>query len=85
MDLTISRRDDNLELSIYRNPIETGTVIHNNSDHPYEQKMAAFTYYINRLLTLPITEASKRSEWTTMDFTHNRSIKTIGMDNSGQQ
>ena len=66
MDLTISRRDDNLELSVYRKTIETGTVIHNDSNHPYEQQMAAVTYYINRLLTLPITEASKRSEWTTI-------------------
>ena len=39
MDLNISRRDDKLELSIYRKPIETGTVIHNNSNHPYEQNI----------------------------------------------
>ena len=47
MNLAISRGDDNLELSVYRKPIETGTVIHHDSNHPHEQKMAAFTYYIN--------------------------------------
>jgi len=62
MDLAISRGDDNLELSIYRKPIETGTVIHHNSNHPLEQKMAAFTYYINRLMNLPLIEESKQSE-----------------------
>jgi hypothetical protein len=66
MDLAINKGDDKLELGIYRKPIETGTVIHHYSNHPYEQKMAAFTYYINRLMTLPLTEASKQSEWTTI-------------------
>ena len=46
--------------------METGTVIHFNSNHPYEQKMSAFTYYINRLMTLPITEESKQLEWQTI-------------------
>ena len=51
MDLSISRSNNKLELGIYRKPIETGTVIHFNSNHPYEQKMSAFIYYINRLIT----------------------------------
>ena len=38
MDLSISRNNNKLELGIYRKPIETGTVIHFNSIHPYEQK-----------------------------------------------
>ena len=66
MDLSISRSNNKLELGIYRKPIETGTVIHSNSNHPYEQKMSAFIYYINRLLQLPITEESKQSEWETI-------------------
>ena len=66
MDLSIRRSNNKLELGIYRKPIETGTVIHFNSNHPYEQKMSAFIYYINRLITLPITEESKQSEWETI-------------------
>ena len=65
MDLLISRSSNKLELSIYRKPMETGTVIHFNSNHPYEQKISAFTYYIHRLMTLPITEESKQLEWQT--------------------
>ena len=65
MDLSIRRSNNKLELGIYRKPIETGSVIHFNSNHPYEQKMSAFIY-INRLITLPITEESKQSEWETI-------------------
>jgi hypothetical protein len=66
MDLLISRSSNKLELSIYRKPTETGTVIHFNSNHPYQQKMSDFTYYIHRLMTLPITEESKQLEWQTI-------------------
>jgi hypothetical protein len=67
MDLLISRTNKKkLELDIYRKPMETGTVIHFNSNHPYEQKISAFTYYIQRLTTLPITEESKQIEWRTL-------------------
>jgi len=66
MDLSISRHNNQLELGIYRKPIETGTVIHCNSNHPNEQKMSAFSYYINRLITLPVTEKAKQSEWETI-------------------
>jgi len=66
MDLSIRRSNNKLELGIYRKPIETGSVIHFNSNHPHEQKMSAFIYYINRLITLLITEESKQSEWETI-------------------
>jgi len=39
------------------------TTIHYTSNHPIEQKMAAFRYYINRLLTLPLTQEGKNKEW----------------------
>jgi hypothetical protein len=41
-------------------------VIHLTSNHPYEQKVSAFTYYINRLIMLPITDKSKQDEWKTI-------------------
>ena len=65
MDLFITRHNNKLELGIYRKPIETGTGFYRNSNHPNE-KMSAFTYYINRLITLPITEKAKQSEWETI-------------------
>ena len=66
MDLSIRRSNNKLELGIHRKPIETVTVIHFNSSHPHEHKMSAFIYYIKRLITLPITEESKQSEWETI-------------------
>jgi hypothetical protein len=45
---------------------ETGTVIHFNSNHPHEYKIAAFLYCINRIPTMPITENSKQNEWETI-------------------
>jgi hypothetical protein len=51
--------NENIDIDIYRKPTETGTVIHFTSNLPYEQKIAAFTFYFNRTLTLPISEKSK--------------------------
>jgi hypothetical protein len=41
-------------------------MVHLASNHHLEQKLAAFHYYINRLITLPITEQSKQKEWETI-------------------
>ena len=47
MDLLISRCNNKLELGIYRKPMEMGTVINFNSNHPYEQKsLHSHTTYI---------------------------------------
>jgi len=37
-----------------------------SSNHPYEHKIAAFIFYIHRMITLPITEISKQEEWKTI-------------------
>ena len=66
LDLNLKRNESNLELSIYRKPKNTDTTIYYQSNHPYEQKIAAFRYYINRMITLPITERSKIEEWNTI-------------------
>ena len=66
LDLSIYRNNSNVELGIYRKPTSTDTTIHFSSNHPYEHKLAAFMYYINRMLTLPITKQSKQQEWKTI-------------------
>jgi len=66
LDLTIIRNKNNIEVNIYRKETSTDTVIHYFSNHPIEQKMAAFRYYINRLLTLPLTQDGTNTEWTTI-------------------
>jgi hypothetical protein len=55
--------NNNLQLGIYRIPTQTDTSIHFTSNHPLEQKLTAYTFYINRMITLPITEQAKQ-EWT---------------------
>jgi len=66
LDISVYRNNKSISIGIYRKPTETGTVIHLTSNHPYEQKLSAFTYYINRLITLLITEKSKQNEWKTI-------------------
>jgi hypothetical protein len=65
LDISIYRNNKSINIGIYRKPTETGTVIHVTSNHPYEQKISVFTYYINRLITLPITDKAKKNEWET--------------------
>ena len=66
LDILIHRNNDAITIEIYRKPTETGTVVHLTSNHPFEHKIFAFLYYINRLTTLPITEKSKQKEWGTI-------------------
>jgi len=61
LDITMHRNKNNIDIIIYRKPTGTDTTIQFSSNHPYEHKIAAFKYYIHRMLTLPITE-----EWKTI-------------------
>jgi hypothetical protein len=62
LDLSI-HRNNNIDKGIYRKPTCTDTTILFSSNHPYEHKLASFNYYINGMITLPITEQSKQQEW----------------------
>ena len=66
LDLTIHRGNKNLSISIYRKATNTDTTNHYLSNNPYEQKMAAYRYYIHRMLTLHISQTSLKKEWTTV-------------------
>jgi len=66
LDISIHRNNDNMDISIYRKLTCTDTTIQFSSNHPYEHKIAAFRYYIYRMITLPITEKSKQEEWKTV-------------------
>jgi hypothetical protein len=37
--------------------------MHSTSTHPLRQKLAAYRFYINRMLSLPITHHAKLHEW----------------------
>jgi hypothetical protein len=63
LDLSITRNDNNIELNIYRKPSYTDIMIHYTSNHPYIHKLAAFIFYINRMITIPITHHASSQEW----------------------
>jgi len=62
-DLSISRSNNNIELDIYRKPTYTDIMIHYTSNHPYNHKVAAFIFYINRMISMPITRQATNQEW----------------------
>jgi hypothetical protein len=77
LDITIYRNNSNNELGIYRKPTSTDTTIHFTSNLPYEHKLAAFNYYINRMLTLPITKQFQRQERNAiLTIAHNNGFPT---------
>ena len=51
LDLLIIRKSQRLEIDIYRKPTTTDTTINYLSNHPMEQKLAAYRYHIERMLT----------------------------------
>jgi hypothetical protein len=63
VDQSISRNDNNIELGIYRNPTNADIMIHCTPYHPYDHKLAAFIFYINRMITMPITCQAISREW----------------------
>jgi len=63
---TSIRRNNNMDLNIYRKPTSTDTTIQFSSNQPYEHKTAAFRFYIHRMITLPITGKSKQEELKTI-------------------
>jgi hypothetical protein len=63
LDLFVNRKPNHIELDIYRNPTHMDIIIHFSSNHPYDHKLAAFRYYINRMITLPITEQARKQKW----------------------
>jgi hypothetical protein len=73
LDLTINRHTHHLEIGIHRKPTQTDTTIHYTSNHPPQHKLAAYNFYILRMLFLPITNQTKQQAWHL--------IRTIAMNN----
>jgi hypothetical protein len=61
LDLSTSRNDNNIVLDIYRKTTYIDIMIHYTPNHPYDHKLAAF--YINRMITTPITHQAINREW----------------------
>ena len=63
LDLTINRGRKNISTNIYRKATNTDTTINYLTNHPFKQKIATFRYYIQRMLTLPISQIGINKEW----------------------
>ena len=66
LDLKIMRKTTNLEIDIFRKPTTTNTTINYFSKHPQEHKLAAYRYYIERMLTLSPNKEHQHKEWITI-------------------
>ena len=63
LDLTIKRKQTNLETDIYCKPTITDTTFNSPSNHPIEHKMAAFRYHMSRMHSLLLAPKNKQEEW----------------------
>jgi hypothetical protein len=62
LDLSIKRNTSSMDLNIYKKPTYMDITIHFSSNHPYDHKLAAFKYYIHRMITMPITEQAVKQK-----------------------
>jgi hypothetical protein len=66
LDLLIIRTSQQLEIDLYRKPTTTDTAINYLSYHPMEHKLAAYGYYIEWMLNLPLNLTRQLREWQTI-------------------
>ena len=86
LDLNIQRKPDRTELGVYRKESNTDITIHNNSNHPQEQRNAAYKFYINRLTTLLITKTENDKEWNViLNTAHNNGFSTADINKLKQR
>jgi hypothetical protein len=52
--LLLKRKANHIELDMYRMPTAAITTLHYQSNHPTEQKVAAYRYLLTRMNTLPL-------------------------------
>jgi hypothetical protein len=62
-DLTNIRRTTHLEIDICRKPTTTDKAIHFTSIYHNEHKLAAYRYYIERMLNLPLNSERQKREY----------------------
>jgi hypothetical protein len=53
-DLTCHRRHDHIYASVFRKPTATDTLIHYDTCHPNELKLAGINFLVSRIVTHPI-------------------------------
>lgn len=76
LDLTITKHQNQHQFSIYRKPTQSDITIHNESNHPYPYKIAAYNSMVHRALTYPLSTQEKNNEFQI--------IKQIAQNNGFQ-
>jgi hypothetical protein len=76
LDLTIHRKDRNVQFSIYRNPTQTDIIVPTSSCHPYEHKLSGIMYLLNRLHVYPKTKKVKDTKMNIKNMLHNNEYNT---------
>jgi len=71
LDLLIIRHPTQIEIDIFQKPT-TDTTINYTSNHPTENKMAAYRYLINRMLSLSLSTAKRIAEWQKKNSKHSK-------------
>ncbi|XP_018908846.2 uncharacterized protein [Bemisia tabaci] len=66
LDLTIQIKNNKLKFSIYRKPCYTDAIIPENSYHSWQQKMAGFHSFLNRLINIPLSKQDYNKELNTI-------------------
>jgi hypothetical protein len=66
LNLTIHPEHNKLDYTIYRKPTSTIILIHNNSCHPNEHKLASINYLTNKVHTYPLSKHAKETELDTI-------------------
>lgn len=80
LDLNISRQQKKLNFAIYRKPTYTDTIINQNSNHPYKQKLAALNSMVFRMVNLPLGPEAYNREYkviTQIAINNGYNIQTI--------
>ena len=66
LDLAIIKNTPHLETDIFWKPTTMYTTISYLSNHPLEQKLAAYRFLIDRMLNLPLHKNCLGNEWRTI-------------------
>jgi hypothetical protein len=70
LDFSINSDANYVDLNIYRKPTYINITIHFTANHPYNHKLAAINYNINRMIAMPIMEQAAKQEWKNIGEIH---------------
>jgi hypothetical protein len=86
LDLLITRKSHQMAIDIYCKPTMNDTTINYLFNHPTEYKLAAYRYYIERMLNLPLNHTRQHREWQTiLHIATSNNLPTTLLHNVKQQ